>query len=82
LRFNINIDILTTLNNLSIAEQRTIKKISNDLVSEQLATFGFHVGSKLKIISKLPFNGAITCEANNTRIAIRADDAANIIVMD
>jgi len=73
---------MTSLNNLSIAEQRTIKKINNNLVSEQLASFGFHIGSKLKIVSKLPFNGVITCEGNNTRIAIRAEDAANIIVMD
>lgn len=73
---------MTTLNNLSIAEQSTIKRINNDLVTEQLASFGFHVGSELKIVSKLPFNGAITCEGNNTRIAIRSEDASNIVVMD
>jgi Fe2+ transport system protein FeoA len=73
---------MTSLDNLTIADQRTIKTIKDDLVSEQLASFGFHIGSKLKIVSKLPFNGPITCEGNNTRIAIRAEDAANIIVMD
>lgn len=73
---------MTTLYNKSIADHTTIKDIKNDLLSEQLASFGFHIGSELSIISKLPFNGAITCEGNNTRIALRAEDAASIIVVD
>ena len=60
----------------------TIKEITDKSVYEQLGEQGFTVGSTVKVISKLPFNGAIACEINNTRFAIRAENAASIIVFD
>ena len=73
---------MTTLKDVSISKETKIKEIKDELITAQLASFGFHIGSTLNVVSKLPFNGAITCEGNNTRIALRAEDAANIVVMD
>ncbi len=73
---------MTNLKNSKLLKNVVIKDILDHSVVEMLASFGFSIGSTLKVISKLPFNGAITCESNHTRIAIRAADAANIIVMD
>ena len=70
------------LNEAVSAKDFTIKEITDESVYELLGEQGFTVGSTIKIISKLPFNGAIACESNNTRFAIRAEDAASIIVLD
>ena len=72
--------MVTTLNKFPKNNPSVIKEITDIFVSEQLASFGFHVGTELSILSKLPFDGPIMCEGNNSRIAIRAEDAATIVV--
>ena len=53
---------MTTLKDVSISKETKIKEIKDELITAQLASFGFHIGSTLNVVSKLPFNGAITCE--------------------
>ncbi|MEK9727044.1 MAG: FeoA family protein [Candidatus Margulisiibacteriota bacterium] len=59
-----------------------IQEITDPVVYENLASLGFDIGANLNVISRLPFNGAIACECNNARFAIRAEDAASIIISD
>jgi Fe2+ transport system protein FeoA len=73
---------MSTLKDAENYKELVIKDITDDSVYETMTSQGFSVGSEVKIISKLPFNGAITCESNQTRFAIRAEDAAHIVVID
>ena len=57
-----------------------IDHYTDDTVSDQLTAIGFTPGTPIKVVSKLPFNGPIACECRNTKFAIRAEDAAQIIV--
>ena len=59
----------------------TISHYKNDDISTAFSCIGFLPGSDVTVINKLPFNGAITCECNDTRFAIRAEDAAQIVVL-
>ena len=70
------------LNEAKVSESVIIQEITNESVFSELSLQGFTIGSKVKVISKLPFNGAIACESNNARFAIRAEDAASIVVID
>ena len=72
---------MATLKDTAVNQACTISKITNDEVNEQLSSQGFTVGSHIKVVSKLPFNGAITCESNQAKFAIRAKDAADIVVL-
>ena len=73
---------MMTLNHVPKSKQVVIKDITNATVNEHLSSMGFTVGSTVTVISKLPFNGAIAFESHQTRVAIRATDAAHIVVMD
>jgi Fe2+ transport system protein FeoA len=73
---------MKTLCELNRNDNAVIKEVTNPLVYDSLCSHGFTVGSLIKIISKLPFKGAITCEINNSRFALRACDAANVVVFD
>lgn len=57
-----------------------ISDFSNSDVSDRFRCVGFTPGSEIRIVGKLPFKGPITCECNQTKYAIRADDAAQIFV--
>jgi Fe2+ transport system protein FeoA len=69
---------MATLNQISVAETVTIQAITNPSFFESVANHGFGVGSDITIISKLP--GALACEINASRFAIRSSDADSIVV--
>lgn len=56
------------------------KTVSDERIRDYLMAHGVLPGSPLCVIAKIPFNGAITCDCRHTRLAIRAEDAACIVV--
>ena len=73
---------MKTLSELKPHETGIIESINTPEVYETVITHGFNIGSTVKVLSKLPFKGAITCEINNTKVAMRATDAASIVILD
>ena len=71
---------MQTLNQTPKSTEVLIEDITDALVKEQLVSMGFTIGSKLKVVSKLPFKGAIAIESDYTRVAIRATDASFVVV--
>ena len=51
---------MKTLSELNPHETGIIESINTPEVYETVITHGFNIGSKVKVLSKLPFKGAIT----------------------
>ena len=58
-----------------------IEKLTGPLgQQERLQELGFIPGSITSLIAKLPFNGALACKIHGTKLVLRAEDAACILV--
>jgi len=69
---------METLDQVKTNETVKINQITDPELFEVVSSFGFVEGSQVTVISKLP--GALTCEFKRSRFAIRAEDAASIVV--
>ncbi len=67
---------------ISEGETVIVKDLSNinSLTKRRLLDFGIHEGTKISVISKMPFGGPIMVESNGNRVAIRKIDISRIEV--
>tara|TARA_A100001015_G_scaffold313385_1_gene420518 strand:- start:1202 stop:1429 length:228 start_codon:yes stop_codon:yes gene_type:complete len=70
-----------TLYEVEKNQEIIISHYKNEEISTALSSIGFIPGTEVKVLNKLPFNGPLTCECRNTKFAIRAEDAAQVIVL-
>ncbi|MDR1466928.1 MAG: ferrous iron transport protein A [Oscillospiraceae bacterium] len=72
---------IISLNELNRGKTGRIKKlICSGLKRKRFLDFGFIKGTKVRAIIKSPFNGPTAYSINETIIAIRGEDAKNILV--
>lgn len=66
---------------LEKAGQGTVVAIDGDAsFSERLKEMGFIPGSPVSLLSKMAFGGPISFKVQNTKVALRRDDAARVMV--
>lgn len=61
-------------------ETITVKNILPEEGMGKLFEYGLAVGLKVKVVKKAPFNGPIFIETDLVKIAIRRQEALNILV--
>jgi len=71
---------VAVLSEFEINQQGVIKEILENQISSKLAEFGMLPGVTFSIQSKAPFNGPIAVLIENSRIAIRRQEAEFILV--
>ncbi len=69
---------MAKLTETQVHQTVTIEAITNPEFYESVSNHGFVIGSDVRVISKVP--GAIACEINQSRFAIRTTDADSVIV--
>jgi Fe2+ transport system protein FeoA len=68
------------LSDVNIGDTVQINGFNAEGVEHQMVAHGMLIGSDVRVVSKLPFNGAIACECQSAKFAIRAEDAAQVII--
>ncbi len=72
---------MPTLSALKNRESGTIHSFSDEATACKLMSMGILPGSKVKLIRKAPFGGAVYIKADNQQFAIRNAEAACIILV-
>ena len=72
----------TILNDLKINEEATITKVKNNNLKRRLMDIGFVSGAKVKLILKNIGDNMRAYKIKNTIIALRVNDAKNIIIKE
>ena len=70
------------LNDLKINEEATITKVKNNNLKRRLMDIGFVSGAKVKLILKNIGDNMRAYKIKNTIIALRVNDAKNIIIKE
>lgn len=73
---------MKSLNDLKINEEATITKIKNNNLKRRLMDIGFVSGAKVKLILKNIGDNMRAYKIKNTIIALRVNDAKNIIIKE
>lgn len=73
---------MKSLNDLKINEEATITKVENNNLKRRLMDIGFVSGAKVKLILKNIGDNMRAYKIKNTIIALRVNDAKNIIIKE
>ena len=73
---------MKSLNDLKINEEATITKVKNNNLKRRLMDIGFVSGAKVKLILKNFGDNMRAYKIKNTIIALRVNDAKNIIIKE
>lgn len=73
---------MKSLNDLKINEEATITKVKNNNLKRRLMDIGFVSGAKVKLILKNIGDNMRAYKIKNTIIALRVNDAKNIIIKE
>lgn len=66
------------LKELKIGESAIIERFHDHNIAMQLINFGLHEGSIIKKVGTAPFGSPIIIEFEQTLVAIRCENAANV----
>ena len=73
---------MKSFNDLKINEEATITKVKNNNLKRRLMDIGFVSGAKVKLILKNIGDNMRAYKIKNTIIALRVNDAKNIIIKE
>lgn len=68
------------ITNLQLGEEATISEFSNGHVASKLMAMGLLPGAGISLIRKSPFGGAYYVKAKNHYVALRSNEAENVLL--
>lgn len=71
---------LESLSNLKDGQKGTIHHFTNDHMASKLLSMGVLPGKCIRLIRRLPFGGGLYIKIDNQNIALREDEARNIVL--
>ncbi|MEM6316808.1 MAG: FeoA family protein [Bacteroidota bacterium] len=71
---------MTALDTLQLGQTATIRSFSDEETACKMMSMGILPGSKVKMIRKAPFGGAVYIQADNQHFAIRNKEAACVLL--
>ena len=71
---------MRTILDLEKGETAVVVKFTNELLSCKLLTLGILPDAKITMVRKAPFGGAYYLKLNGHNVAVRANEAASIII--
>lgn len=71
---------LKILSNLKDGEKGTIRHFTNDHMASKLLSMGVLPGKSLCLVRRVPFGGGLYIKVENHNIAVREDEARNIVL--
>ncbi len=71
---------LVILSNLKDGENGTIRHFTNDHMASKLLSMGVLPGKSLRLVRRVPFGGGLYIKVENHNIAVREDEARNIVL--
>ncbi len=71
---------MTALNSLAPGKSAIIHSFSDEATACKMMSMGILPGSKVKLIRKAPFGGAIYIKADNQQFAIRNNEAECVVL--
>lgn len=69
------------LSNLKIGEEGKIYKYTNDVIASKLLSMGVLPGKTLRLIRRVPFGGGLYIKVEDHNIAVREEEAKNIVLI-
>ena len=71
---------LEQLSNLKEGEKGTISHFTNDQMASKLLSMGILPGKCMRLMRRVPFGGGLYIKIDNNNIALRVDEARNIVL--
>ena len=71
---------LETLSNLKDGQIGTIRHFTNDYMASKLISMGVLPGKALLLVRRVPFGGGLYIKVDNHNIALRENEARNIVL--
>jgi ferrous iron transport protein A len=70
-----------TLAALADGQFGVIHQYTHDVIASKLMSMGILPGKSLKLVRRLPFGGGLYVKVGNQNIALRQEEAENILVI-
>jgi Fe2+ transport system protein FeoA len=69
------------LADLKVGVEGRIHKFTNDVIASKLVSMGVLPGKTLRLVRRIPFGGGLYIKVEDHNIAVREEEAKNIVLI-
>jgi Fe2+ transport system protein FeoA len=69
------------LSDLKVGEEGKIHKYTNDVIASKLLSMGVLPGKSVRLVRRIPFGGGLYIKVEDHNIAVREEEAKNIVLI-
>ncbi len=69
------------LSDLKVSQEGKIHKFTNDVIASKLLSMGVLPGKTVRLVRRIPFGGGLYIKVEGHNIAVREEEAKNIVLI-
>jgi Fe2+ transport system protein FeoA len=69
------------LSDLKVGKEGKIHKYTDDVIASKLLSMGVLPGKSVRLVRRIPFGGGLYIKVENHNIAVREEEAKNIVLI-